>query len=200
MPKTWIHSISLIQRPGKTEFLSLTASSIEYSCMSFKLRQSLSPVDLRMLHQTGIHLPQCGVTCSHAQKLKLKQPVPPTTAVMPVIVLLCVGSLSKWSFRRCLPKLFYDSVTPLVRLSRFPSGSSCFPCGCTAACAGSVLTQLPELICQSTNLTTMNVLFSDGRTPCITTLHGWVKEGAMPQEGQSQWPGAGDGTSPFRGS
>lgn len=64
--------------------------------MSFTLRQCLSPVDLQMLHQTGIHLPQCGVVpVSRTQKLELKQLLPPTTAVMPVRVLLRVGSLSK---------------------------------------------------------------------------------------------------------
>lgn len=65
---------------------------------------------------------------------------------------------------------------------------------------GSLLTQLMELICQRANLTIMNDSFSAGIAPCITSPHGQMNDGGMPEKGESPWLGAGDGTSPFRGS
>lgn len=193
VPKTWIHITSLTLRPGKTEFLSLTASSFGKSCTSFKLRQCRSPVDLQMLHQTGIQLPQC----EHAQKLKLKQLVPPTTAGMPVTVLLCVCSLPKWSPEIPSNKV-YDSVTRLVRLSRFSSGC-CFPRACTAThriCVNPTPgVNLPKNQPHHNDWSIFR--WQNSLHHRTARLGEW---GSSARAGWELRPGAGNGTSPFRGS
>jgi len=57
-----------------------------------------------------------------------------------------------------------------------------------------------ELIGQRANLTIMNDSFSAGVAPCITSPHGQMNDGGMPEKGESLWLGRGAGTSPFRGS
>lgn len=185
--KTVVHITNLIQRPGKTQFLSWAPTSIGWSHKSFMLRQYLSPTDLQTHHQAVIQLPQCGVTLiSHAKKLKLGQPLLPTTILMPVIVLLCVVGLPKWSPEIPSKWIFMIQWLGWLDYPGFPLAAavSLVP---AQPLIGSRLTQLMELICQRSNLTTMNDSFSAGIAPCITSPRGQMDDRGMPEKGESMW-------------
>lgn len=163
-------------------------------------RQYLSPADLQTHHQTVIQLHQCGVTpILHAKKLKLQKPVLPTTIVMPVIVLLCIGGLPKSSLEIPSKQIFMIQWLDWLDYpgSLLDAVVSLLP---AQPLIGSLLTQLMELICQRANLTIMNDSFSAGIAPCITSPHGQMNGGGMPEKGENLWLGSGDGTSPFNDS
>lgn len=176
-----IHITNLIQQPGKTQFPSSAPNSIAGSCKYFMRKQHLSPTDLQRHRQTVVQLHRCGVTpISDAKKLKLEHQVLPNTIVTPVIVLLCVRGLAKRSPEipskqvftiRWLDWLDYPGFPPSTVVSLVP----------VQPLIGSLLAQLMELICQRANLTTMNDSVSAGIAPCITSPHGQMNDGGMPE-------------------